>query len=142
MHRFPALLCACLALALVAAGCGSDNKKSSNSSNGGGGAAAPAKTTTSGGGSSAGGGGKSVKVTLKNTAFNPATVTVAKGGTVTWTNEDSVGHDVTAKDGSFKSGSPGSLTNGKSYSYKFAKAGNFKYVCTVHPGMEGDVTVK
>jgi plastocyanin len=133
MKKLVPLLCACVALALIGAGCGSD-KKSSSSDNGGGGASAPAE--------SGGGGGKSAAVKMENIQFNPASVTIAPGGTVKWTNEDSVGHDVTAKDGSFKSGAPGGLSKGATFSHTFKKAGAFKYKCTVHPGMEGAVTVK
>jgi plastocyanin len=91
---------------------------------------APAPAATGGGGS----------VTMKSIKFNPATVKVKAGDTVTWTNEDSVGHDVTNK--SFKSGSAGGIEPGQSFKHKFAKAGTFKYVCTVHPGMQGTVVVK
>ena len=135
MKKLLPLLCACLALVAVGCGGGDDNK-SSGGGGGGGGAAAPAKTT------SGGGGAKSADVTLKDIQFSPATVTVAKGGTVKWANDDSVGHDVTADDGSFKSGSPGGLSSGDTFSHKFAKAGTFKYVCTVHSGMKGTVLVK
>jgi plastocyanin len=77
---------------------------------------------------------------MKDIQFNPGKVTVDKGGTVTWTNDDSVGHDVTG-DG-FKSGSAGGIQGGQSFKHTFNKAGKFAYVCTVHPGMKGTVTVK
>jgi len=32
--------------------------------------------------------------------------------------------------------------NGKSYSLTFKKAGTYKYLCQVHPGMVGQITVK
>ena len=56
-----------------------------------------------------------------------------------WTNEDSVVHDVTAKSGAtFKSDL---FAKGKTYSFKATKAGTIDYVCTIHPGMEGTLTV-
>ncbi len=61
---------------------------------------------------------------------------------MTWTNEDSADHDVTADDGSFKSGDPGGISSGQTFEHTFDEAGDFKYVCTVHPGMEGEVVVK
>jgi plastocyanin len=140
-----AALCACLALALVAAGCGgSDNNDKGTA---GGSSSSPAKSggkkqATGGGGATA---GKSASVTLKDIAFHPANVTVAKGGTVTWTNDDTVGHDVTKESGpgkDFKSGTPGGLTNGATFKQTFTTAGTIKYRCTVHPGMEGTITVK
>jgi copper binding plastocyanin/azurin family protein len=91
--RLIALLLGCLALALVAAGCG-------------------------GGGDNNGGGGSS---------SNSSSTTTSS-------------HDVTNK--SFKSGSAGGIEPGQSFKHKFAKAGTFKYVCTVHPGMQGTVVVK
>jgi len=82
---------------------------------------------------------------MKDIAFKPASVTVKKGGTVKWTNDDSVGHDVTEESGpgpKFKSGSAGGLQGGDTFQQKFDAAGTVKYVCTVHPNMKGTVTVK
>ena len=135
MTKFLAPLCVCLALGLLAAGCGGSSKKTS-----GGGAAKtttqPQQTSTSGGATAS----KTVDVTMQNIAFNPATVTVPVGGAVKWTNKDSVGHDVTGT--TFKSGSAGGLQGGDTYSFTFKKAGTYKYRCTIHPGMTGTVTVK
>ena len=125
--RWLALLLGCLALALVAAGCGGDDD---DNGGGGGGGQQQAPAATSGGGD----------VTMKDIKFNPSTVDVKVGDTVTWTNDDSVGHDVTG-DG-FKSGSAGGIGGGTTFKHKFDKAGTFKYQCTVHPGMTGEVVVK
>src|SRR3954447_12477741 len=136
MNKWLAVLCSALALGLVAAGCGgSDN--SSGGGGGGGGAKKPA--------ASSGGGGKSASVSMKNIAFNPTSVTVAKGGTVKWTNDDSVGHDVTKKSGpgpKFSSGPAGGLQKGDTFQQRFTTAGTIHYVCTVHPNMKATVTVK
>ena len=125
--RWIALLLGCLALALVAAGCGGDDD---DNGGGGGGGEQQAPAATSGG----------AQVTMKDIKFNPSTVNIKAGDTVTWTNDDSVAHDVTG-DG-FKSGSPGGLQGGDTFEHKFAKAGTFKYECTVHQGMTGEVVVK
>jgi plastocyanin len=77
---------------------------------------------------------------MKDIQFHPKTISVAKGGTVKWTNDDSVGHDVTGP--GFKSGSAGGIGPGASYSHKFSQAGTIEYRCTVHPGMQGTVVVK
>ena len=127
MNKLLALILACLALGLVAAGCGGDDD---DNGGGGGGGQQQAPAATSGGGD----------VTMKDIKFSPSTVDVKAGDTVTWTNDDSVGHDVTG-DG-FKSGSAGGLQNGDTFKHKFDKAGTFKYQCTVHPGMTGEVVVK
>ena len=76
---------------------------------------------------------------LQNIAIQPTNVTVAIGGTVTWVNKDSVTHVLTDDAGTWGSGQ---LAPGKSYSYKFTKAGTFPYHCTIHPSMTGQVTVK
>jgi plastocyanin len=138
MNRWLALLLACLALGLVAAGCGDDDD---DGGGGGGGAAEQTEQTeepAGDGGAEAGGG--SAEVSMEGIKFNPAEISVKVGDTVTWTNNDSVGHDVTGDD--FKSGDPGALQNGDTFEHTFDKAGTFDYVCTVHPGMEGSVSVK
>ncbi len=138
MARWLALLLACTALALVAAGCGDDDDD-----DGGGGGAATTEQPAGGGGDDGGGGGGGgggAEVSEEGIAFEPAEVTVSVGDTVTWTNNDSVGHDVTAD--SFSSGEPGGMAPGDTFEHTFEEAGTFDYVCTVHPGMEGTVVVE
>jgi plastocyanin len=133
MTRPPALLFSVLVLGLGAAGCGGDD-------NGGGGGDGQAKTQEEQGSK----GGKVVAVTEKNIQFDPKSVTVAKGTTVRWTNDDSTAHDVTKTGGpgpDFSSGQ-GDMQQGDTYEQTFKTPGTIKYVCTVHPGMEGTVTVK
>jgi plastocyanin len=137
MTRWLAVLCSLSALALVAAGCGGGDDNKDNGG-GGGGAKAPAPAKKKGAGAA------SAQVTMKNIQFNPASVTVKKGGTVTWTNDDSANHDVTKTGGAgpkFSSGT-GNLKKGDTYKQTLKTAGQVKYVCTVHPGMEGTITVK
>jgi plastocyanin len=127
---------ACLALggALVA-GCGSSSSSSSNSSSNSTPAAAPATSTPA----AAPAGGATVAVSMKNIQFAPKSVTAKVGQTVKWTNDDSVDHNVTATSGeTFKSSTFG---QGATYSHKLTKAGTIKYVCTIHPGMEGTIVV-
>jgi plastocyanin len=134
MTKTLALLCSILALALVVAGCGSSNKSGDS-----GGSAKPQKKAAGGGG----GGAKNVAVSLKNIQFNPKTVSVAKGTTVTWTNDDSVNHDVTKTGGpgpKFSSGS-GNMAQGDTYKQKLTTPGTIDYVCTVPPGRAGKITV-
>jgi plastocyanin len=134
MARWLALVLACMALGLVAAGCGGDD----DDDDGGGGGAATTEEPAGGGGDGGGGGG--AEVSMEGIAFEPADVTVAVGDTVTWTNNDSVPHDVTAD--SFSSGEPGGMSGGDTFEHTFDEAGTFDYVCTVHPGMEGSVVVE
>jgi plastocyanin len=145
MARWLALLLACMALGLVAAGCGDDDDDGGGGGNGatteqpaesGGGGG----DDDGGGGDSDDGGGGGAEVSLDGIAFNPSDVSVGVGDTVTWTNNESVEHDVTAD--SFSSGDPGGMMSGDTFEHTFEEAGSFDYVCTVHPGMEGTVTVE
>ncbi len=74
-------------------------------------------------------------------AYQPASVTVKKGATVTWTNQDTVRHDVTPdEDGEAFKGSQ-LLPQGESYSHTFNEPGTYTYHCSPHPHMTGSVTV-
>jgi plastocyanin len=97
---------------------------------------APAGTTASTKGSAAPLAGNAVSI--DNFAFVPATLTVAAGSTVTWTNRDEEPHTVVANDGSFHSPGMGSQAT---YSYTFPTAGKFDYVCSIHPFMHATVVV-
>jgi amicyanin len=77
-------------------------------------------------------------VKIENFAFVPATLTVKRGDTVTWTNHDEEPHTIAANDGSFHS--PGMDANG-TYSYTFTTPGTFDYICSIHPFMHGTVVV-
>ena len=77
-------------------------------------------------------------VSIRNFAFQPATVTVRVGDTVTWTNRDDVIHTVEWSDGQPESPD---LANGESYSRTFTRAGVFPYICGPHPFMTGSVRV-
>jgi plastocyanin len=126
---------ACLALggALVA-GCGSSSSSSNSSANSTP-AAAPATSTPA----AAPAAGGALAVSMKNIQFVPKSVTAKVGQTVKWTNDDSVDHNVTATSGeTFKSNTFG---QGATFSQKLTKAGTIKYVCTIHPGMEGTIVV-
>lgn len=79
-------------------------------------------------------------VTISNFAFSPASISVKKGTTVTWTNQDSVAHTVTENDGQAGPAS-GDIDQGKSYSFTYNATGTFKYHCSIHPDMLGTVTV-
>jgi len=78
-------------------------------------------------------------VTIANFSFQPATITVPVGATVTWTNDDSASHTVTADDGSFTSES---LGQGATFTRAFPAAGTFAYHCRIHPSMTAVVTVR
>jgi plastocyanin len=78
------------------------------------------------------------EVWIQNMAFNPSTISVTMGTTITWTNKDAVSHTVSSDNGSFDSGT---LATNATFSYTFAATGTFAYHCMVHPAMTGSVIV-
>jgi plastocyanin len=139
MKRMLVLLIACMALGLVAAGCGGDDDD--DSGNGGGGGANTEQPADQGGG----GGGGGAEVGMKNIQFNPSDVTIKAGDTVTWTNEEGVAHDVDKTSGpgpQFSSGPEGGMMEGDHFAQTFDQPGTYEYVCRVHaPGMAGTIEV-
>jgi plastocyanin len=140
------------AAVLAVAACGSSGSSTSSGagsgdrSYGGGGATTAgaaattaaggeATTAASGGGAPAAGAGA---VTIKDFAFDPGDLTIAKGTTVTWKNDDSATHRIKSGDGSFDSKD---LKNGDSFDHTFDTAGTFDYICGIHPSMKGKITV-
>jgi plastocyanin len=115
------LLAAVTALIMIAAGCGGDGY-----------------TSAPGGSPGGSSGTTSNSITVRNNVFDPSATTVAVGTTVTWTwAQGSTDHNVTFDDGA-KSATQ--ATGG--YSRVFGAAGAFPYRCTIHPGMNGTVTVR
>jgi len=80
-----------------------------------------------------------VDIGISGFAFNPATIRIAKGTTVTWTQKDSTKHSATSDDGVFDSPL---LSKGETYSRTFNEAGTFEYHCTPHSSMKGKVIVE
>ena len=121
------LLALCAVVALAAAGCGSSNSSSTSS---GSSSSASTPAASSGGG---------VTIKMQNIAFDPKAVTVKVGQKVTWTNEDTVDHNVTSQSGeTIKSDNFG---KGGTFSFTPKTAGKISYVCTLHPGMTATLTV-
>jgi plastocyanin len=77
-------------------------------------------------------------VTMSGLAFDPASVTIEVGDSVTWQNEDGVAHTATGNGGAFDTGT---VDVGQSATISFSLAGTFAYVCTIHPTMQGTVIV-
>lgn len=71
--------------------------------------------------------------------FNPSSITINKGTTVTWTNKHSEVHTVTSNTGAFNSGD---LTKGKQFAYTFTTAGTYAYHCIYHSPMKATVIVQ
>ena len=81
---------------------------------------------------------QAVLVEIRNYAFNPDSITVPAGTTVTWRNFDTVQHTATSTTGKFDSGIIGP---GRNYSYTFQDPGTYDYYCTIHPYMKAQVVV-
>jgi plastocyanin len=77
-------------------------------------------------------------VNISNFAFVPGNLRVKVGTTVTWTNQDEEAHDVTATGGAFQSPP---LNAGDHFTFTFTKAGQYGYLCTIHPFMTATVVV-
>jgi plastocyanin len=89
------------------------------------GASRPATTAT-----------KTVKITA--TAFKPATVTIATGDAVKWSNTDTKNHQVVANNGAFASPIIGA---GRSWTHTFKTAGTYRYHDSLYPSLTGKVVV-
>ena len=77
--------------------------------------------------------------------YTPSTVTIAAGGTVTFSNTDTAPH--TSTSGSAADGPDGVFDTSlimanASYSVTLSDAGTYTYFCMVHPWMEGTIIVE
>ncbi|GMA14193.1 hypothetical protein GCM10025871_05240 [Deinococcus metallilatus] len=82
---------------------------------------------------------KVASVMIADNLFQPATLTVEVGTTVTWKHQGAAVHNVISlADPSLHSSD---LGKGESYSYTFNKAGTYAYYCSYHEGMNGTIIV-
>ena len=126
----PILLVGLLVCAAALAACGGSASSPAAASAAAPSEAAPSEAPAAGGGDA---------VSIKNFAFGPASLSVAAGSTVTWTNDDSAAHTVTADDGAFDSSS---IAPGSTFSQTFVAAGTFAYHCSIHPNMTATIEVQ
>jgi amicyanin len=78
-------------------------------------------------------------IAIDNFTFNPQTVTVKAGATVTWTNKDDIPHAIAAVGKQFKSKV---MDTDNSYSFTFTTPGSYAYFCSLHPHMTGTIVVE
>jgi amicyanin len=81
------------------------------------------------------------KVTISTFSYQPATLTVAPGTKVTWTNRDDAPHTVTSVAKPRLLQSP-TLDTDDTFSHVFTEPGTYSYFCTAHPRMTGQIVVK
>jgi plastocyanin len=84
--------------------------------------------------------GNAATVTTPGTSFSPATVTIARGGTVSWEISGAT-HNVTFQ-GAAPAGGNVPDTRSGTVSRTFSTAGSYPYSCTRHSGMNGSVVVQ
>jgi plastocyanin len=132
-----ALLPVLAAVALGLAACSSSSSSSKATSSA---SPAAASSGTSTGTSASSTAPHSFHLVIKNFAFHPADFTVAPGATITVTNEDSVTHTFTARDGAFNTGDipPGHTVTVTAPT----KPGSYPYLCLIHQFMTGVLTVR
>ena len=129
--RKPIAVLSALALAAgTVAGCGDDDESTDV------GPVSPAQTSPGGEAPQTTGTGK---VGMRNLRFDPEEITVEKGQKITWVNNESIQHNVVAEKGAdFESEL---LDQDQTFEFTPEDEGTIEYVCTLHPGMDGKVTV-
>lgn len=78
---------------------------------------------------------------MKDIAFKPSRLSVRKGTTVTFRWRDaSVVHNVRSRGRSRFKGSPNKSKG--THRVTFRRAGTYRYICTLHTGMDGRISVR
>lgn len=77
-------------------------------------------------------------IRISGMAFHPADLTVDKGDTVVWINEDIVPHNATAFPGN--EWTSGTLNTGMAWKKVINSSDD--YFCSIHPTMKGKIVVK
>jgi plastocyanin len=120
ISRSSRVLTLCFAAILVVAGCGGDDDDEASDTT----VPAAADDAT---------------ITIESFAFEPASLTVDAGTTVTVSNDDAAAHTWTADDGAFE---VEDLSPGDTGTHTFDDTGSFAYHCEIHPSMKGTVVVE
>jgi plastocyanin len=79
-------------------------------------------------------------ISIDNFTFNPPTVTVKAGTTVTWTNKDDIPHGIASANNAFTRSK--ALDTDDSFSFTFTTPGTYQYFCYIHPHMTGTIVVQ
>lgn len=138
MKQLLAVICAALAVGLVAAGCGDDD----DSGDSGSATTTEQPATTEKQASGGGAAGKQVAIDIVDIDFEPKDETVKQGVTVKWTNTGDLPHTVTKESGPGPDFDSGTLQPGDTYEETFTAPGEIGYLCTIHSGQNGSLTVE
>ncbi len=79
------------------------------------------------------------QVNIVDYSLKPTVIKIKVGTTVTWTNNDSVKHELASYDGRLPSGPV--FAPGQTYAHTFTKVGTYKYYCKIYPNVKGIVVV-
>lgn len=124
MHGFMRRLGLALLVVLSLAACGGDDD------DGGGERRAASGACPSG----------AVVISMVDIKFDPEDATAGVGEEICWVNEDEIDHNAVAESGAdFESELFG---KGKTFTTTVDSPGTVEYVCTIHPGMTGTITVE
>ena len=77
------------------------------------------------------------QVVIEGSQFMPTDLEVSVGTTVEWVNKDSVKHTITFENGDLDE----LLPIGATATFTFEEAGEYRYFCQLHPGMQGSIIV-
>jgi plastocyanin len=79
-----------------------------------------------------------VSVAVVDFGYEPSAAMASVGQTVVWTNQGQAPHTVTFDDGP----DCGRLNSGSSTGAVFNEAGEYSYICTIHPSMRATITIE
>src|ERR1700720_4646482 len=85
------------------------------------------------------GAGPVASVSMDHNTFIPSEITVVPGTTVTWVNKEDMPHTVVHVNKGFRSKT---LVKDAQFSFTFTAAGDYDYLCSIHPNMKGKFIVK
>ena len=85
-------------------------------------------------------GGTGNRIEIKDFMFNPTTITVKSGETVTWINKDDEPHTVVSVGKKFPKSS--ALDTGQEFTITAGAPGTYEFFCSVHPKMTGTIIVE
>ena len=83
---------------------------------------------------------KQNRIEIKDFAFNPQTITVKSGETVTWINRDEEPHTIVSVGKQFKKST--ALDTDQEFTITVGAPGTYDYFCSVHPKMTGTIVVE